>query len=87
MNPQYEEITFKNVGFIGWPNVGKSSIINSIQEISSNVHHNDHDVELDNQDNTDDLEKIKTNTKLNDIENNNNITPNDNQSKIDNNPQ
>lgn len=50
MNPQYEEITFKNVGFIGWPNVGKSSIINSIQEISGDVHHNDEN-QVDGQDN------------------------------------
>jgi len=40
MNPNFEEITFRNVGFIGWPNVGKSSIINSIQEISNVIQPN-----------------------------------------------
>jgi len=31
INPNYEEIKYNSIAFIGWPNVGKSSIINSIQ--------------------------------------------------------
>lgn len=46
MNPYFEEITFRNVGFIGWPNVGKSSIINSIQEISNVIQPNYNENEL-----------------------------------------
>lgn len=46
INPDYEEITFRNVGFIGWPNVGKSSIINSIQTLDNiYLDENQHDNE------------------------------------------
>lgn len=49
MNPYFEEITFRNVGFIGWPNVGKSSIINSIQEISNVIQQNYNESELNDE--------------------------------------
>jgi ribosome biogenesis GTPase A len=67
MNPYFEEITFRNVGFIGWPNVGKSSIINSIQEISNVIQQNYNESELN-----DEINK-------NEHQNNDEIPINDNQ--------